>query len=80
MGALMDLFGPWLLPLFGVGTVLLAGGLLTKEIASKPSVKGLGRGAANVGWRLMLLAVAMYLVVLALTAVFDNMISNLPGK
>jgi hypothetical protein len=79
MGALMDLFGPWLLPLFGVGTVMLAGGLLTKEMASDRSIKRLGRGAANAGWRLMLLAAAMYLVVLALAAVFDNMISNLPG-
>lgn len=79
MDALIDLFGPWLIPLFGVGTVLLAGGLLTNEMASNPSVKGLGRGAANVGWRLMLLAAAMYFVILALTAIFANMISNLPG-
>jgi hypothetical protein len=79
MDALMNLFGPWLLPLFGVGTVLLVGGLVTKELASDRTVKGLGRGAANVGWRLMLLAAAMYLVILALTAVFENMMSNLPG-
>ena len=79
MDALMNLFGPWLLPLFGVGTVLLVGGLVTKEMASDRTVKGLGRGAANVGWRLMLLAAAMYLVILALTAVFENMMSNLPG-
>jgi hypothetical protein len=75
----MDLFGPWLLPLFGVGTVLLAGGLLTKEMASDRSVKRLGRGAANVGWRLILFAAAMYIFILALTAVFENMLSNLPG-
>ena len=60
----MNLFGPWLLPLSGVGTVLLMGGLLTKEIASDRSVKGLGRGAANVGWRLMLLAAVMYFLIL----------------
>jgi hypothetical protein len=79
MDALRDLFGPWLLPLFGVGTVLLAGGLLTREMASDRSVKRLGRGAANVRWRLMLFAAAMYFVILALTAVFENMLSNLPG-
>jgi uncharacterized membrane protein YgdD (TMEM256/DUF423 family) len=59
MDAAMNLFGPWLVPLFGVGAVLLVGGLVTREMASDRSVKGLGRGAANVGWRLMLLAAAM---------------------
>jgi hypothetical protein len=53
--------------------------LLTKEMASDRSVKRLGRGAANVGWRLMLLAAAMYFIILAVTAVFENMLSNLPG-
>jgi hypothetical protein len=32
-----------------------------------------------VGWRLMLLAAAVYFVILALTAVFDSMVSNPPG-
>jgi hypothetical protein len=79
MDALMNLFVPWLVPLFGVGAVLLVGGLLTKELTSDRSIKGLGRGAANVGWRLMLLAAAMYFLILALNAVFENMVSNLPG-
>lgn len=79
MDALMNLFGPWLLPLFGVGTVLLLGGLLAKEVVSDPSFKWLGRAAANAGWRMMLLAVTMYIMILALTAVFENMLSNLPG-
>jgi hypothetical protein len=57
MDAAMNLFGPWLVPLFGVGAVLLVGGVVTREMASDRSVKGLGRGAANVGW--MLLAAAM---------------------
>ena len=48
-------------------------------MASDRSVKGLGRGAANVGWRMMLLAAAMYLNLLVLTAVFENMVSNKPG-
>jgi hypothetical protein len=80
MDAVMNLFGPWLLPVFVIGAVLLVGGLLTKEMAPDRSVKGLGRGAANVGWRLMLLAAAMYFLILALTAVFDGMVSNLPGN
>lgn len=75
----MNLFGPWLLPLFGVGTVLLVGGLLAKEMVAEPSIKAIGRAAANAGWRMMLLAVAMYLMILVLTAVFKDMISNLPG-
>ena len=52
---------------------------MTKEMASDRSVKGLGRGAANVGWRMMLLAAAMDLNLLVLTAVFENMVSNKPG-
>lgn len=43
----MSLLGPWLL--FGVRTVLLVGGLLTKEMISDSSVKGSGRAAANAG-------------------------------
>ena len=37
-------------------------------------------GAANVGWRLMLLTAAMYFLILALTDVFDCMVLNLPGN
>ena len=75
---LMEVFGPWMPLLFGVGTVLLVGGLLTKEMAVNSTVKGLGRAAANAGGRMMLLAAAMYLLVVALAAVFENMLSNLP--
>lgn len=75
----MEIFGPWLPLLFGLGTVLLVGGLLTKEMAANSTVKGLGRGAANAGWRMMLLAAVMYLLILALSAAFENMLSNLPG-
>ena len=42
---------PWL---FGVGTILLVGGLLAKEMVADSSIQKLGRGAANVGWRLVL--------------------------
>ncbi len=59
--------------------VLLVGGLVAKEAASDPFLKGIGRGAANIGWRMMLLAAAFYLLLRALAAVFENMISNLPG-
>ena len=79
MDALMDVFGPWLPWLFGVGTILLVGALLAKEMAPNSSTQKLGRGAANVGWRLILLAVAAYLLIVGLGAVFDSFISNLPG-
>ena len=75
----MDVFGPWLPWLFVVGTVLLVGGLVAKEFAPGSFVAGLGRGAANVGWRMMLLAVSVYLVIRALEAAFSSLLSNLPG-
>ncbi len=75
----MEVFGPWLPLLFGVGTVLMVGGLLTKEMDAQSTVKGWGRVAANAGLRMMLLAATMYLLILALSAVFENMLSNLPG-
>ncbi len=75
----MSVFGPWIPLLFGVGTALLVGGLLTKELVSDATAKGLGRAAANAGWRLMLLAAVIYLLVRGLTAVFESMVSNLPG-
>jgi hypothetical protein len=43
------------------------------------SAQRLGRGAANVGWRLILLAIVAYLPIWGLGAVFDSFISNLPG-
>jgi hypothetical protein len=46
--ALMDIFGPWLPWLFGVGAILLAGELLAKEMAPSSSTQKLGQGAANV--------------------------------
>jgi hypothetical protein len=57
----------------------MVGGLLTKEMAAQSTVKVLGRVAANAGLRMMLLAATMYLLILALSAVFENMLSNLPG-
>ena len=77
---LMEVFGPWLPLLFGLGTALLVGGLVMKEAASDRFLKGIGRGALNVGWRMMLFATAMYLLILALSAAFENMLSNLPGS
>ena len=79
MEELVGLFGPWLPWLFGVGAALLMCGLLTKELASGPSVRRLGRGAISAGARLMLLAATIYLLIYVLGAVFDNFISNLPG-
>ena len=58
---MMDDFGPWLPWLFDVSTVLLVGGLLATQLAAAADsslVRGLGRGAINVGWRMMLAAAA----------------------
>ena len=74
----MEIFGPRLPSLFGLGTDLLVGGLVAKAAASD-RLKGIGRGAADVGWRMMLFAATMYLLVLALSAAFESMPSNLPG-
>jgi hypothetical protein len=38
MDVIRDFVMPWVPVLFGVGTVLLVAGLLTKEMASDPSV------------------------------------------
>jgi hypothetical protein len=76
----MDVFGPWLPWLFGVGTILLVGGLLAKEMAPNSSAQKMGRGAANVGWRLILLAVVVYLLILGLGAVFDSFTAESAGN
>ena len=75
----MQVFGPWIPLLLGVGAVLLAGGLLVKELAPNSLVRNLGRGAANAGWRMMLLGAAIYFLILALAAAFESLVSNLPG-
>lgn len=77
---MMSVFGPWLPWLFGVGTVLLVGGLVATRLAADlPAVRGLGRGVANVGWRMVLAATEIYLLVRVLEGVFQSMVSNLPG-
>jgi hypothetical protein len=80
MDELMNVFGPWLPLLFGVGTVLLVCGMVTKEVAPDSSTRGLGRNIANVGWRLMLIAAAIYLSIQGLQAVFNSFIANLPAS
>jgi len=77
----MQVFGPWLPVLFGFGAILLIVGLVAAqyaEITGSRSIRALGRGASNVGWRLMLLAVFVYVMARVLEAIFDNMLSNPP--
>ena len=78
----MGIFGPWLPWLFEVGTVLLVSGLVATQLAAAtdfPAVRGLGRGAINVWWRMMLAAAAIYVLVRVLEDVFQSTVSNLPG-
>ena len=75
----MSIFGQWLPWLFGAGALLLVGGLVVKGFAPGSILAGLGRVAANVGWRMMLFAVFVYVVARVLESVFQSMLSNLPG-
>ena len=62
--------------------MLLVSGLVATQLAAAsdfPAVRGLGHGAINVGWRMMLAAAAIYVLVRVLEGVFQSMISNLPG-
>ena len=45
----MEVFGPWLPLLFGLGTVLLVVGLVAKEPASDQFLKGIGRARQTSG-------------------------------
>jgi hypothetical protein len=70
---------PWL---FGANTVLLVSGPVATQLAAAadfPTVRGLGRGAIDVGWRMTLAAAAIYMLVRVSEGVFQSMISNLPG-
>jgi len=77
----MQVFGPWLPILFGVGSVLLLAGLVAVQYAqvveSRP-IRTLGGGAVSVGWRLLLAAVSVYVMIRALEAIFATMVSSLP--
>lgn len=60
--------------------MLLVSVLLATQLAAAadfPAACRLGRGAINVGWRMMLAAI--YVLVRVLEGVFQSMISNLPG-
>jgi hypothetical protein len=67
---------PWL---FGVGAVLFVAGLLARELAVDLGVVKLGCGAASAGWRLVLLATTIYLLIWVLASAFDGFMPNLPG-
>ena len=48
------------------------------QVRLGPVLVVLGKGAANVGWWMMLLAMFSYLLIQGLEAVFSSLISNLP--
>jgi hypothetical protein len=76
---LMEVFGPWLPLLVGSGAILLVGGLVVKELASGSFLKGVGKSAVRGGALMLLAAGTIYVLILTLAAVFENMLSNLPG-
>ncbi|MDQ3792066.1 MAG: hypothetical protein M3341_05370 [Actinomycetota bacterium] len=50
-----------------------------RELAVDPWVVKLGHGAASAGWRLVLLATTIYLLIWVLASAFDGFMPNLPG-
>ncbi len=78
MEELIGVLAYWLPWLFGAGAVLVAGGLLTKELASVPSKRRLGHEAISAGGTMMVLAAIAYVLVRALPIMFSNFMSNLP--
>jgi hypothetical protein len=88
VGGVADRVGPWLPQLFGLGALLLAGGLVVaRQAASHPNLKEIGRGAVVAGAMMLLVAVPMYLLIVALPIFFSteqienifDLLSNLPG-
>ena len=85
VGGVADRVGPWLPRLFGLGAVLLAGGLVVaRQAASRPNLREIGRGAVKAGAMMLLIAATMYLLIVALAILFssktiENILSNLPG-
>ncbi len=79
---LMRIFGPWLWWIFGVGLVLIIGGIaatLAARTFEIPLACKAGLLASGLGWRIVLVAVTAYVAIVALARVFDSMISSLPG-
>ena len=66
MEELANAFWAQLPILWGVGVFLLVGGVLTEQAVSDRYVKGLGRAAADAGWKMVLLAAAIHLLSQAL--------------
>ena len=62
MRGFADAFWTQLPLLFVLGTVLLVGGVVAKETVSNCYLKGLGRAAVAAGWKMMVLAAAIYLL------------------
>lgn len=70
---LIELFGPWLWWLFGIGLILFISGLAAKRAApifEMPAARRAGRLATDLGLRIVIAAVACYLAIWALSRVF----------
>ena len=75
----MDVVTSWLLKLVGVGAVLVAVGLLMRELAEGSLVRRLARGMSDAGWKIMLFAVGDYLLIYTFEAVFNGTLSYIQG-
>jgi hypothetical protein len=78
----MDLLGPWMALIFGVGTALLLAGIASRMLglASEFRVlRNLERTALDAGFRMMLGVAAAWFLIWALESAFGQKLSNLPG-
>lgn len=76
---LMELFGSWLWWIFGIGLVLLIGGMAARQAAAvfeAPFARKLGQASTDLGWRMVLAAVASYFLIWGLSSVFESIVSN----
>ncbi len=78
MEELVGMLEVWLLCLVYAGAALAVGGLLTRELASVPSVRRRAVEAVGAGCTMMAYAAAAYVLVRVLTIMLSSFMSNLP--
>ncbi len=78
MDELVGILAVWLLWLVYAGAALAAVGLLTRELASVPSVRRRASEAVGAGCTMMAYAAAAYVLVRVLPIMLSSLMSNLP--